>query len=76
MPVSSTLNATATVTLFVQFLLQGESGPGKEAIAHALHQASPRAHKPFVAVNCGALQEPLMESESCGVAGVTLGQQR
>jgi DNA-binding NtrC family response regulator len=43
-------------------LLQGESGTGKEIIAKVIHHASPRADKSFVAVNCGALPEPLLES--------------
>jgi transcriptional regulator with GAF, ATPase, and Fis domain len=47
-------------------LLRGESGTGKEVAARALHRGSPRAGKPFVAVNCATLSETLLQSELFG----------
>ena len=54
--------ASANVTV----LLAGESGTGKEALALALHELGPRARGPFVAINCGAIPEALLESELFG----------
>jgi two-component system response regulator HydG len=60
--VSRVSHATANV------LITGESGSGKEMVARAIHQNGPRAHKQFVAINCTAIPETLLESELFGHA--------
>jgi two-component system response regulator AtoC len=63
-------NIFETVKRLAQFnttvLITGESGTGKELLARAIHESSSRRGKPFVAINCGAIPEQLMESELFG----------
>ena len=58
----ATMVSDSNVTVFIS----GATGTGKEVIARAIHNASPRKHRPFIAVNCAAIPEQLLESELFG----------
>ena len=74
---SAIARARKVVDKPIPLLLQGESGVGKEVFARALHQSGPREHKAFVAVNCAALPESLIEAELFGYqSGAFTGARR
>lgn len=69
--------ATRAAATDIPVLIYGETGTGKEMFAQSIHSASNRSHSPFIAVNCSALPETLIESELFGyVSGAFTGAQR
>lgn len=67
--IKEVLSATERVAPYRQpVLITGESGVGKEIIAHLIHEKGPRKNKPFVAINCASIPENLLESELFGYA--------
>lgn len=71
------LKARRVAPRSIPVLIEGESGTGKELLARAIHEASPRRDKPFIAVNCGAIPHELVEAELFGFEkGAFTGAQR
>jgi two-component system, NtrC family, response regulator AtoC len=70
-------HAKRAATMNVSVLLTGETGTGKEVLANLIHQAGPRANKPFIPINCAAIQSTVLESELFGYeAGAFTGAEK
>ncbi len=70
-------HAQKAAAMSVSVLITGETGTGKEVLAKFIHQSSPRSSKPFIAVNCAAIQNTMLEAELFGYeAGAFTGAER